>query len=352
MRKKLELIQASRAIVPLLVVLVHVVGLMRENYNYNFLFLEKLSKSGGVDYFFILTGFMMVYVYQKHFGNKDFYKEFLYNRLTRLYPFYWLIALPLIPVFLLIPSLGNGNEQNIGYLIKSLLLIPQEQGPYIYVAWSLSFNVAFYLIFSFFIGFSKDVFVVFLISWGVLIFLLSFTGIEHTPKAFLINTNFLNFIIGTGIALVVNKVRFKAVYPVSLALGVVVFALAWIDVILFGNKIDTNFTYLIAGALLIYGIAGIDLNYKVTLPKWVNFLGDASFSIFLTHALTLSLVSKIISYSLLRFNIDIDGAVIGIALFLIAVLLGCVIHIVVEEPLFKFLRNRVDIPNKKLSYQK
>ncbi|MEW8987831.1 MAG: hypothetical protein AB2401_12690, partial [Bacillus sp. (in: firmicutes)] len=58
-RKHLNLIQFSRALVPLFVLLFHAEAFMHVYFDYDFLKLQDVSKSGGVYYFFALSGFMI-----------------------------------------------------------------------------------------------------------------------------------------------------------------------------------------------------------------------------------------------------------------------------------------------------
>jgi exopolysaccharide production protein ExoZ len=106
--------------------------------------LNGLQRSGGVDYFFVLTGFLISFIYGERIGTRQKVGRYVTNRFIRIYPFYWLITLIILPVYFLVPSFGNGFETHKDALIKSLVLIPQEHGPILPVAWSLSYFFLFY----------------------------------------------------------------------------------------------------------------------------------------------------------------------------------------------------------------
>lgn len=107
MRKKLILIQFSRALVPLLVMLFHVSESMDSYWNYTLLHLTLLPFSGGINYFFALSGFMLYYIYHNKFSQPNELKDYLINRFIRIYPLYWLLTLVAILMMIVFPSLGK-----------------------------------------------------------------------------------------------------------------------------------------------------------------------------------------------------------------------------------------------------
>jgi peptidoglycan/LPS O-acetylase OafA/YrhL len=69
--KKLNLLQVYRGIAAVLVVMVHVTVKSAGNLNQvSFLNLFQAGWS-GVDYFYVLSGFIMVYVHRSAIGKKD-----------------------------------------------------------------------------------------------------------------------------------------------------------------------------------------------------------------------------------------------------------------------------------------
>ena len=90
-RKRLELIQFSRALVPFLVMLFHLSGTMMAYFDYNLLGFSFIPISGGVNYFFALSGFMMYYIYRGKFGSNTSIKKLLvkstYSNLSTLLAF-------------------------------------------------------------------------------------------------------------------------------------------------------------------------------------------------------------------------------------------------------------------------
>ena len=145
---KLELLECLRGIAALLIVAFHATELFSLKFGQPFL--RSLFEFGdsGVDFFFVLSGFFLTLSSFKYIGRPHTARAFLIKRCVRIYPFYWLVSLCIIPVYFLMPSFGKGHETDIGVIIKSLLLIPQSHVPILSVAWFLSHLVFFYFIFA------------------------------------------------------------------------------------------------------------------------------------------------------------------------------------------------------------
>lgn len=107
--------------------------------------------AAGVDVFFVLSGFIMIYISKQREVNPA---EFGFNRFARIFPTYWLITL----LFALSPILFPGVVNEVwdwDLVLKSALLIPvdhpYQDGNYsmlVFVGWTLRFELLFYLIFA------------------------------------------------------------------------------------------------------------------------------------------------------------------------------------------------------------
>ena len=85
-KKKLEIIQASRGIAALLVVLFHVTELSQQKLNQNFLSGLFAFGGSGVDFFFVLSGFIILFAHRADIGQKKKLKNFVIKRAIRVYP--------------------------------------------------------------------------------------------------------------------------------------------------------------------------------------------------------------------------------------------------------------------------
>ena len=79
----------------------------------------------GVDIFFAISGFIMVYVAMRMGQGPKAWAEFLFARITRIYPLYWLISFAVLMVFLLRPDLVFSSVGGQPDIIKYYTQIPE-----------------------------------------------------------------------------------------------------------------------------------------------------------------------------------------------------------------------------------
>ena len=101
----------------------------------------------GVDIFFIISGFIMMYVTE---NNEKF---FLIKRIFRIVPLYWILTLGVFILAIFVPDILNNTTANIEHLFKSLFFIPFDKNgtghfPILFLGWTLNFEVIFYFLFA------------------------------------------------------------------------------------------------------------------------------------------------------------------------------------------------------------
>ena len=299
----------------------------------------------GVDYFFVLSGFIMVYVHRSAIGKKDQLKSFLVKRCVRIYPIYWIITLIVLCFFLVIPGFANAQDLSFGKIILSLLLIPQNDKPILDVGWTLVYEIYFYVLFGIAIWLKPKYSVPLLSAWLFITILHFWKIVIFSDSFFLLNTVFgnmnLEFVLGCLSGYIVIKYHKKiANYRWILFgiahLGFVILAMlvAW------GNiEIERINTFGVVAALLIIAATSIDLKDSPRIPYVLIFLGDASYSIFLIHGPVVSASTKIVQTANLGKYFDGFFAPALVALF--AVVLGCIFYSLIEKPLTVYLRKNI-----------
>jgi len=333
MRKQLNLIQVSRALVPLFVLLFHANEMMDFYFDYNFLGISVGTKSGGVYYFFALSGFMMYYIYHTKIGNKGIIKDFLYSRFIRIFPVYWILTLLILPIYFIIPGFGDGNEREFSTIMTSLLLIPRENEPILGVAWSLIHTVYFYLLFSLVLFKNSKISMAIIFIWSLLsvAFSLKILSSSHYLLNFFFNFNNLIFLSGVACAYCVSKIRIPSAISIFfIIVGFSGFPLSWVNAELSFINLGLQMITTLSSVFLILGLSSIDLRKEITIPSFAKYLGESSLSIYLTHKLTLSLLCKTIS--IISF-IAINNKVLSIFIIVISILVGCFVYSFIEKPL-------------------
>ena len=142
--KRMESVQALRAVAALLVVGFHGLGMA--------------TRAGwpapppfgafGVDIFFVVSGFVMVLTTQARTTPA----KFLGDRIARIVPLYWVITTPKVGLKLAIPTLG-ALKFNLAHVLPSYAFFPwldQLGDPYpvVYVGWTLNYEMLFYVAFA------------------------------------------------------------------------------------------------------------------------------------------------------------------------------------------------------------
>lgn len=137
---KLKSLEVLRVVAALLVVFAHQPRI--DIPVVEWFFGSKLfSGAIGVDIFFIISGFVIASTTKNLGGGRKGALEFLSKRIVRIFPLYW---------FMTILAFGP-LEWDRSYFIKSLVLFPDSShgfNPAINVAWSLQYEIYFYLIFT------------------------------------------------------------------------------------------------------------------------------------------------------------------------------------------------------------
>lgn len=148
-RQGIGSIQMLRGIAAALVVLFHAsIQLQRVGFDaHDFKWMQA-----GVDIFFVISGFIM-WVTTENAPNRTA-RDFLFNRLRRIVPLYWLITLGMTALLLVAPRLLQSAVFDPVHIIKSLFFIAAyNDGTHLYQpllvpGWTLNVEMYFYLLFT------------------------------------------------------------------------------------------------------------------------------------------------------------------------------------------------------------
>jgi exopolysaccharide production protein ExoZ len=132
-------IQALRAIAALLVFWGHAILTLNPKEAAEF---PRLYGPFGVDLFFVISGFVMVYSSERLFGRPGAPIKFFARRLARIVPLYW--AATAILVWFVVPYASTKA------VLGSLFFVPHlpVEAPLLFVGWTLIFEMFFYVVFA------------------------------------------------------------------------------------------------------------------------------------------------------------------------------------------------------------
>lgn len=312
----------------------------------------------GVEFFFVLSGFIITYIHLKDLESRKGVAQFLRKRFIRIYPIYWVVATIMLIYYLFIKKENQGVTVRLSgmgdfiYLVKCYSLFPTSplRKNFIDIAWTLSYEVWFYLLFAFCIllGYKRTSY--FFIIWGFLIVFKHYTHIgDFSPFLnFILNPMILYFLAGCFIGYLSKKGKAS----LSLRQFVILIIIASMSVfsyaalsgsVLEQNRWDINYYYLL---IVLFGITlwmavSIDRQSWLTAPsKKLLLIGDASYSLYLIHPAVIMFCYKMAAYLTSRFAIDVSSMTVNlifIGTMLMATLAGLLLHLIVEKPLLSLL---------------
>jgi exopolysaccharide production protein ExoZ len=327
-KKTLSYVQISRAVAILFVLIGHVNTEFYVLNGYDWFDMGEWERTGGVDFFFIVTGFMIYYLYHKHIGNPKKAREFLLKRAIRILPLYWIFTLALGIITYFIPVLGehySGTD-----ILKSLFFLVNE--PVLGSAWSLKHILFFYILFAALIykpRFLKPI----IIMWIIATILFELKILQF-HDSFIFSFSSLEVLLGSVVAYAIlhYKIRFSTLW---LTLGWMGFLLVWMNNIYSHYDINAPLFYSLFSMLIMLGIAEKDKNPRKA-PKLLSFLGDASYSIYIAHGPLLMLYITILESA--RTILTMNNSVMMILVILLTIVSCCMVYIHIEKPISSALR--------------
>jgi exopolysaccharide production protein ExoZ len=296
----------------------------------------------GVDLFFVISGFVMTSVTRLQFGSREAAVGFLKRRVMRIYPLYWFYSLIVFAVMLVMPQWVNSSTGHHVEVVRSFLLLPSATLPLLLQGWTLVYEMFFYVVFAVFLAsITERQFTKALILWAAvtcgLAYLLE-TGRISGPSLQIVGDPLvLEFISGCFCALAWPAMRGARSFVLLAAAAVSIIVSAAI-----GRHVGLDeiihwraFYFGVPAFLLVLGAVSMEAHMRVTAPRVLRVLGDASYSLYLSHVLVISAVGRIYA----RFALDKFGPAIGTLLCIVtAIVAGFLSYRVVENPLNDLLK--------------
>jgi hypothetical protein len=307
-------------------------------------FLAGLGKY-GVDFFFVLSGFIITYSNYDKAGKLSETRTYVVNRVLRIYLPFLPVSLLMLLLYFMFPTVSEGEERDIS-LLTSLTLVPAGK-PALTVAWTLVHEMMFYLLFlSWF--FSKRFWYCIAIVWVLIIIYLNYfaTDFKGNQSSFLkyFGSNYnLEFIMGflSAIVLKYRGIRYQKIFlfaGILIILSVVL--LKWIDREASINP-GTNLVLALGFGCTILGNIGTRLDKKSS-RSLLMILGNASYSIYLVHNPSISILVR----TFLRLPAYVPSFIVFIIIFSLCCIVGIIYSKIFEEYFLKLLKKKL-IPGKK-----
>lgn len=286
---KIVAIQLLRALAALTVAAGHIAFAFADHLGEGLGFPVDDGRAGqsAVMLFFVVSGYVMVVSSEGLFARQGARRAFWTRRFIRIMPPYWIATGLLALIFLtLFPQPFDPLR-----LVQSLLLIPYWPGdgtlralPFLWVGWTLFFEMLFYAVFGLFVGLRREAAVGATLA---ALALLAAAGlwVEPASAPLFTATRPVTLVFAAGMLLALWRTR-GGMAPGWLRVLVLLagFATLQIDNTP-AEEAAMGFDYMIWAALPALLIAFAALSGPLALPAagLINRAGDASYAVYLLH---------------------------------------------------------------------
>ena len=171
----------------------------------------------GVDFFFVLSGFIIMYAHMNDDRTLSATNRYVLKRLTRIFPAYLPVGLGMIVIYTAMPSLSAGAARDFS-LVSSVLLLPANAPPALSVAWTLVHELMFYGVFLLFFV-QGSWLVVGLLVWALVIVLAEHFIVPTGWLSYPLSLLNIEFMFGVGAAWLVQSRVFQDKGPSVALLG-------------------------------------------------------------------------------------------------------------------------------------
>lgn len=293
--KRYASIQVLRALAALGVVAFHTAGNVG-TYGWTSHLFPHFSRYGelGVDVFFVISGFVIALVTYGEPQGLQAARKFMAARISRIVPLYWVLTAVFVALLAVVPSAFGHARLNLWHVVTSFLFLPSINwagiiAPVINVGWTLNYEAWFYVVFAAAMCVTRRP----LILVAVFLGFTSLLRLTHgSGVPFLVYTDpiVLEFVAGSfiGTYYATGK-RIPLVASLIVLLCVIALRKVYAPTLTDVNR------FIVFGlpAFTIVFVA-LALETRIRWSRFLGKLGDASYSLYLTHVLSVPFALKVI----------------------------------------------------------
>lgn len=280
-------IQAARGIAAVTVVITHVCWMIPGRPNEQYYWASGFGVA-AVDLFFVISGWVMAMTMHRLFEDTRpravKAADFALRRAARIYPPFWIVFFLTIA---LLPLLGT-RPSMYGWLAEFFVLAPWGAG-IVPVAWSLTYEIAFYAICSVcLLALGRQAIVGAAVVVTTFVFATLFIPAPATPMQAPLMLEFV-----AGLLLSQTPKAPKWVASMILVLALLWFVPGTRANMAFGEWNGWSRLALVGipAVAIIYAL--VQLEGSIHVPRVVTALGDGSYAVYIWHMLFLVILQKI-----------------------------------------------------------
>jgi peptidoglycan/LPS O-acetylase OafA/YrhL len=302
--------------------------------------------AGGVDIFFVISGFIMYAIASADFGRPGAARRFLLRRIVRIVPPYWLFTTAMIGAAYVFNEHVTHSALDPVHIVASYLFLPYDNpygGPYpvLMLGWTLNYEFYFYMVFGAALLLRK--------TWGLAL-VFGLIGISaafgmaltvHTmPFEFWTNPIVYEFLLGILLAMARERDWRLPAAGGWLLIALGVFAMwATMAAGIAGTHWNLRVFWMGLPAMAI--CAGVVLQPDSpgragAVKRLLVLLGDASYSIYLSHPFALNAVALGWKHAgWLEPRLYVAAAT------LVSLVVGVAVHLLIEKPMTRYFNQRI-----------
>ena len=288
-RERLDGVQAARGAAAVIVLLYHCGRMLSLPQYLGRVPLGDVFEFGhaGVDFFFVLSGFIITYVHRADLGRPERLPRYAWRRLSRIFPMYWVVSVVVLALALDSPE--KVAQLPLGHVVASFLLVPHGREPLLGVGWTLEQEMLFYVAFG--------VAVVWrrlgppLAAIGAVLAVLGPWLPRSVVLGYLASSYHLHFLLGILVALLVRRGPVPKPRTIALAgAAAFLFAAAAEDAGLLAKAgFASQACFGLASAAVLTGLVEAERRGRLHVGPALVMLGAASYSIYLVHTVAIGL---------------------------------------------------------------
>ncbi|MCF7809199.1 MAG: acyltransferase [Candidatus Marinimicrobia bacterium] len=323
MKKEIISIQVLRGFAAIAIVFIHMNGIIRQyGSSHKYLFASTEIANAGVDVFFVISGVIMAIITARMKGGDTGALSFLLRRATRIYPIYWIyLGLFVIGNLLIQGSImeTSGHLTPMSVLL-SAFLIPNQDLPILIIGWTLEFEIYFYLLITLLIAVKRHIEIKYLYA-GSIFLVLAGTFFQADLAIWSLATDplLIEFSMGFFIGSLylkrpdLNPTPFLVIAAALVLLEI--FGLSAAEVFdMYGTRFGRLTRFGLPAVFIVTGFLFANPFFRKYSPPILESIGNASYSLYLSHLLILSIIGKLWAIlGLARYLPDLMFAVILLA---------------------------------------
>lgn len=288
--RELASIQYLRGVAAMMVVLFHA-DFQLEKMGADF---GLVALSAGVDVFFVISGFIM-WVSTSRSPERTA-GQFIRDRIIRIVPLYWAVTLFMAAAAFLVPAAMPSIRFDLPLILASLFFVAWPnaaaggQFPLVIAGWTLNLEMFFYVLFTLAMLLTRNRTSRFVLLVGMIVLAFGIAALlPGLPEQlrFYGDNVILEFAFGLGLGWVWLNAP-----PKTSALWWIV-CLAGFVLLFPGSQFSEMPRALTFGVPALMMVSGAIFAPAFRFPP-LHFLGDSSYSLYLTHAIVLSVVAQVV----------------------------------------------------------